>query len=148
MRVTYLSLSQGHSCLHYDWSCSLAFYAPQEGKQQKVVRLVSPVNPMPQEVPRPKGVGRKGTAVLPKAAQVCHIMNSPSVPSSPAWRSIADAAPGQQLGHPSLSLWVEKSKSKSRRVISSMPCHEKTLLSNKQAHLAPCMHCHKDLYMT
>lgn len=73
-----------------------------------MVRLVSPVNPMHQKAPRPKGVGRKGTAVLPKAAQVCHIIKPPSVPSSPAWRSIADTVPGQQLVHPSLILMGRK----------------------------------------
>ena len=62
-----------------------------------MVRLVSPVNPMPQEVPRHMGVGRKGRAALPKAAEVCEVINPPSVPSTPTWRSIADAAPGQQL---------------------------------------------------
>ena len=63
-------------------------------KQQKVVRLVSPVNPVPQNVPA--GVGRKGRAALPKAAEVCEVINPPAVPSTPTWRSIADAAPGEQ----------------------------------------------------
>lgn len=57
---------------------------------------MSPVNPMPQDAPRPKGVGRKGTAALPKAAEVCEVIQPPSVPTTPTWRSIADAAPGER----------------------------------------------------
>ena len=66
----------------------------QEGMPQRVVRLVSPVNPMPLDAARPKGVGRKGTAALPKAAEVCELINPPSVPVSPPWRAAADIGPG------------------------------------------------------
>lgn len=57
---------------------------------------MSPVNPVPQDLSRPMGVGRKGRAALPKAAEVCKVINPPSVPTTPTWRSPADAAPGQQ----------------------------------------------------
>lgn len=40
------------------------------------------------------GVGRKGRAALPKAAEVCEVINPPSVPTTPTWCSIADTAPG------------------------------------------------------
>ncbi|CAL5227928.1 g10975 [Coccomyxa viridis] len=69
----------------------------QEERQQKVVRMVSPVNPVPQEVSRPMGVGRKGRAALPKAAEVCEVINPPAVPTTPTWRSIADTAPEEAV---------------------------------------------------
>ena len=61
-----------------------------------MVRLVSPVNPVPQDVSRHMGVGRKGRPALPKAAEVCVVVEPPSVPTTPTWRSLADAAPGEQ----------------------------------------------------
>ena len=66
----------------------------QEAIPQRVVRLVSPVNPMPVDAARPRGVGRKGTAALPKAAAVCDLIRPLSVPITPPWRTTADMGPG------------------------------------------------------
>ena len=70
---------------------------------RRVVRLVSPVNPMPLDAARPKGVGRKGTAALPKAAEVCELINPPSLPVSPPWQDTADMGPGASAICPIMS---------------------------------------------